>query len=113
MFFAPFTCSSIGVATDSSTGRASAPVYVATVWIRGGTISGNCATGSRKTITAPVITKKIAMTIATMGRLMKNFDIALALAAGTRWRFGRRGLRRHRPRLDFHPVRNFLQPLGD
>src|SRR6266851_1351368 len=75
MFFAPFTCSSIGVATDCSTVRASAPVYVATVWIRGGTISGNCATGRRKIITAPVITKKIAITIATIGRLMKNLDI--------------------------------------
>src|SRR5258708_33324204 len=76
-------------------------------------MSGNCATGSRKTITAPVITKKIATTIATMGRLMKNLDIALALAAGSHRRFGRRGLRRHHLRLHLHPVRDFLQPLGD
>src|ERR1700691_396367 len=76
-------------------------------------MSGNWATGRRKIITAPVITKKIAITIATMGRLMKNFDIVLALAAGSRWSFGRRRLRRHHPRLHFHPVRDFLQSLGD
>src|SRR5271157_5280305 len=109
MFFAPFTCSSIGVATDCSTVSASAPGYVAVVWICGGTIFGNWATGSRKTITAPVITKKIAITIATIGRLMKNLDIVLALAAGRRgvrgrlvgWRrrFGGGRLRRHQLRL--------------
>jgi len=78
MFFAPFTCSSIGVETELSTVRASAPGYVARVRMIGGTISGNWAIGRRETITAPAITKKMAMTIATIGRLMKNFDIASA-----------------------------------
>src|SRR2546426_385561 len=43
--------------------------------ICGGTISGNCATGSPAIATKPPITVTIAMTIATMGRLMKNFEI--------------------------------------
>ena len=81
-------------------------------------MSGNCATGSRRTITAPAITKKIAMTIATIGRLMKNLDIALVsrdgAAAGTG---GLAHLRRRRlgvhQRLDLHPVRDLLHSLGD
>ena len=36
---------------------------------------GNCATGRLAMVTAPTITMRMAMTIATMGRLMKNFDI--------------------------------------
>src|SRR5450432_3883234 len=40
----------------------------------GGTIFGNCAIGSETSATAPTTTVMIAMTIATMGRLMKNFD---------------------------------------
>src|SRR5208283_4128444 len=84
---------------------------------------GNWATGSRKIITAPVITKKIATTIATIGRLMKNLDIVLAPAAGRRGvrgrlvdrrrRFGEGRLRTHRLRIDFHPVGDLLQSLGD
>jgi len=41
-----------------------------------GTIFGNCATGRLAIVTAPTITIRIAITIATIGRLMKNFDIA-------------------------------------
>src|ERR1700746_43484 len=36
---------------------------------------GNCATGRGAIVTAPTITIRIAITIATMGRLMKNLDI--------------------------------------
>ena len=38
---------------------------------------GNCEIGSVAIETAPTITVRIAMTIATMGRFMKNFDISL------------------------------------
>ena len=37
---------------------------------------GNCATGRVKMVIPPTITVRMAMTMATMGRLMKNFDIA-------------------------------------
>src|ERR1700722_9864561 len=40
---------------------------------------GNCDTGRTAIVTAPTITVKIAMTIATMGRLIKNLDISVAL----------------------------------
>ena len=102
MRFAPFTCASIGVATDCSTVSASAPVYMAVVSICGGAISGNCATGSRNTITAPPITKRMAMTIATIGLLMKNLDmVSVILARAARARRGPRyrawDARRSRP----------------
>ena len=38
---------------------------------------GNCATGSPAMVTAPTITIRIEITIATMGRLMKNLDMAV------------------------------------
>src|SRR5580692_8568699 len=38
---------------------------------------GNCATGKLTIVTAPTITIRIAITIATMGRLMKNLDMGL------------------------------------
>ena len=44
-------------------------------WISGGTMFGNCATGRVSIDTRPTITIRMAITIATMGRLMKNFDI--------------------------------------
>src|SRR5580704_2478630 len=36
---------------------------------------GNCATGRLAMVTAPTITMRMAMTIATMGRLMKKLDM--------------------------------------
>jgi hypothetical protein len=36
---------------------------------------GNWATGRLVIVTAPMMTMRIAITIATMGRLMKNLDI--------------------------------------
>jgi hypothetical protein len=38
-------------------------------------IFANCAMGSLAMVIAPTSTVRIAMTIATIGRLMKNFDI--------------------------------------
>src|ERR1700680_3228032 len=38
---------------------------------------GNCATGKLTMVTAPTITIRIAITITTMGRLMKNLDMRL------------------------------------
>src|SRR6266853_292197 len=40
--------------------------------ISGGTMLGNCATGSVSTETAPTSTIRMAITMATMGRLMKK-----------------------------------------
>src|SRR5512137_2226377 len=42
----------------------------------GGTMSGNWAMGSRDMATSPRITMRIEITMATMGRLIKNFDMA-------------------------------------
>jgi hypothetical protein len=68
----PFTCCSSGVATDCSIVSASAPVYVPETMICGGTMSGNCATGSAPIDTSPPSTVTIEMTIATIGRRMKK-----------------------------------------
>src|SRR5215510_14768521 len=43
--------------------------------ICGGTIFGNCASGSPRTAMMPTITIMIEITIATMGRLMKKLEI--------------------------------------
>src|SRR5271169_1287893 len=40
---------------------------------------GNCATGRLSMVIAPTSTMRIAITIATMGRLMKNFDMGLPI----------------------------------
>src|SRR2546422_10153351 len=72
MPFAPFTCWSVGVATDCSTVRASAPVYVAVVWIWGGAISGNCADGRGKIMMAPPIIGRVAGTWRTIGGALEE-----------------------------------------
>ena len=59
---------------------------------------GNCATGRVAMVTAPTITVRIAITIATIGRLMKNLDISVAL--------------HERLGVDFHAGTSFLYPLG-
>src|SRR5260370_42093079 len=81
------------------------------VWIFGGTISGKSATGRRKIITAPAMTKAIAITIATIGRLIKNFDIELAFVD---WRGEVERLRLclepwHHP----HPICDLLLTFGN
>ena len=45
--------------------------------------SGNCAIGRLSIATKPTITMRMAITMATMGRLMKNFDM-LVLLRGNR-----------------------------
>src|SRR5580700_7603826 len=40
---------------------------------------GNWATGRPRMVMAPTSTMRMAITIATMGRFMKNFDMALAI----------------------------------
>src|SRR5712671_5903655 len=79
MLSTPFICCSIGVATACSIVIASAPGYVVVTMTCGGTISGNCARGRPPSDTTPTMTVMMAMTIATMGRLMKNFAKLLTL----------------------------------
>src|SRR6266436_3507170 len=47
--------------------------------ISGGTTLGNCATGSPSSVTRPTMTMMIEITMATIGRLMKNLDMRLFL----------------------------------
>src|SRR5262249_50975509 len=75
MLSTPFICCSSGVATACSKVCASAPTYVATIWISGGAMFGNCAMGKLRMVREPTSTRTIEITIATIGRLMKNFDM--------------------------------------
>ena len=68
----PLICCSIGVDTDSCTVTASAPTYVAVNWISGGAMSGYCEIGRLTIATMPMRVIMIEMTIATIGRSMKN-----------------------------------------
>src|SRR3954466_16266435 len=72
-FSTPFTCCSIGVATDCSTSSALAPTYVVVTWMSGGGMSGYCELCRRESETAPTMTVTIEITISTMGRRMKKF----------------------------------------
>src|SRR5512138_3235331 len=74
--FTPFTCCSMGVATDCSTSTALAPTNVVVTWMSGGVISGYWAMGGRVSDTAPTITVTMEITIATIGRRMKKLPIA-------------------------------------
>jgi hypothetical protein len=47
-------------------------------------MSGNCETGYRATDTAPTMTVMIAMTMATIGRLMKKLDTVISSALDER-----------------------------
>src|ERR1700731_892197 len=49
---------------------------------------GNWATGRLRIVMAPTSTMRIAITIATMGRLMKNFDMGLPILCGRAKRLG-------------------------
>src|ERR1700690_2884140 len=94
----------MGVATDCSTVWASAPMNVVLMRASGGTIFGNWAIGSPRKATRPRITVMIAMTIATIGRLMKNFDTARL--PGGLCRGERKGIHQR-------AVPDLLQPLSD
>src|ERR1700752_5540883 len=54
---------------------ASAPVKVVEAMIWGGTISGNWANGRLRIAITPTTTVRMAMTIATIGRLMQKLEI--------------------------------------
>src|ERR1700748_204890 len=75
MLSTPFNCCSSGVATDCSIVVASPPVKVVLTMICGGTICGNCASGSLLMETSPASTVTMEITIATIGRLTKNLAI--------------------------------------
>src|SRR5690349_16871873 len=72
MLSTPDICCSIGVATDCSMVSASAPGYVAFTTICGSAMLGNCAVGRLSIATTPMITIRMEITMATIGRLMKN-----------------------------------------
>src|ERR1035438_4678260 len=91
----PFICCSIGVATDCSIVSASAPGYEVWIWMSGGTMSGNCATGRPSIAMSPPRTVRIAMTIATMGLLMKKRAME-SLSCGRRQGHRRRRARSRR-----------------
>src|SRR5262245_61530230 len=67
---------------------------------------GNCATGRLTIVTAPMTTVRMAMTIATIGRLMKNRDIRLPFSLHC-------GLWGVRARVDADAHTNLLHSLGD
>src|ERR1700739_3397746 len=72
MLSTPLICCSMGVATDCSTVKASAPTYVVFTWTSGGVMFGNCAVGRLNMATMPTMTITIEITMDTMGRFMKN-----------------------------------------
>src|ERR1700676_1616525 len=113
MLSTPFICCSSGAATACSIVRASAPLYVAVTVICGGTMSGNWAIGSARMATRPASTVMTAMTIATMGRRTKNFDMGLVTCRGCCEWLGidDRAVGRARPL--HHDARAGLQPLVD
>src|ERR1700677_11952 len=80
MLSTPLICSSMGVATDCARVSESAPTKVACSFVSGGTILGNCEMGSPRIVMAPMMTVRIAITMATIGRLMKNLDISSVTA---------------------------------
>src|SRR5271163_3621958 len=64
---------------------------------------GNCATGKLSMVMAPTITKTMEITMATMGRLIKNFDMGLFSLRLCDERLG----------IHLHAVTYFLYPFGN
>src|SRR5512143_353279 len=83
--------------------------------MRGGTMSGNCSTGRPSIATRPPRTVRIAMTIATMGLLMKKRATASLPGARGERRRGRRrsGSRRGVDGLDGRPRLDAGEPFDD
>ena len=77
MLSTPLICCSIGVATDCSRVCASAPTYVANTCTSGGAMLGNWAIGKLSMVRVPTSTMMMEITMATMGRLMKNWIAGL------------------------------------
>src|SRR6202011_5452868 len=67
----------------------------------GGAICGYCAIGSARMQTPPISVMRIAMTIATIGRLTKNSDMRSGFLRARRLYRGR-GLGRRRPLFHRH-----------
>ena len=80
---APFTCSSIGSVTVRSTTSALAPVKFAETYTEGGAIGGNCEMGSSGAEITPATVMRIAITLAKIGRSMKNSTNAGACRPGS------------------------------
>src|SRR5689334_11726635 len=114
MLSTPLICCSIGVATDCSTVKASAPTYVVLTWTSGGVMFGNCAVGRPTIATMPTITMTIEITMETIGRFMKNlYTILLSGFAACRvWDFHRGGARLKGRGADFHALAHLLHSLG-
>src|SRR5580765_1693001 len=64
---------------------------------------GNCATGKLRIVSEPTNTRTIEITIATIGRLMKNFDM----------RSPARRFRRERLRIDPDAGAHLLDSFGN
>src|SRR5271165_3945285 len=110
MLSTPLICSSIGVATDCCRVSASAPTKVVWMRISGGTTLGNWEMGRVVIETRPTKTMRMAMTMATMGRLMKK-RYMIATGLGSFLGHGRRTWGRARwIRLRIHH-RSLLDPL--
>src|SRR5262245_55514473 len=71
----PLTCCSIGAATASATSLALAPGYRQSTCTVGGEIWGYCASGRLTAATAPASVITIEITLAKIGRSMKNREI--------------------------------------
>ena len=69
----PLTDCSMTCATVSLTTEALAPTYVVETLMVGGEIRGYWATGSESPANTPMMTNAIAMTMAKIGRRIKNF----------------------------------------
>src|SRR5215471_2408686 len=109
----PFTSCSTGVATDCSTASADAPGYVAVTRILGGARNGYCSTDSLRRTTIPNMTFRIEITMATIGRFIKKFDMASA-TFGFLARFaGRRRCRGRCCRDDLASRGHLLHALHD
>src|SRR2546430_1289921 len=97
---------------------ASAPTYVAQSWTCGGAMLGNCAIGSRTSAAVPTMTVRMAITMATTGRLTKNFAIvrcslsALGATGRAGYRLRGGGLRRGRLRIHRHAGFDFLHAFN-
>src|ERR1700730_12861188 len=95
MLSTPFICCSSGVETDCSIVTASAPVYVVETLTCGGTISGNWARGRLRMAIKPTMTVRMGMTMAPIGRLMKNLEI-IDLSPVVHLVFSLRSRRKHK-----------------
>jgi hypothetical protein len=78
----PFIALSIGVATVLAHTSAFAPVYLAVTTTDGGTISGNCVTGSPIQARTPTSVMSKDITNESIGLFIKISNMILFLPAG-------------------------------